>query len=229
MSFKSVILGTSANKNYTHNMSFDNNTTMDFGFLQPLLSQYMLPNSTISVSSKQLVRLAPMPTPSFARMYLQNYARFVKMTDVVPYYESLLSQISFTTPSGVSVKPIQMPVTTNSFLLWNVLCLSACTVYKRVGTSSVEEWQVMNDVDINNNSNRITFNSYLRKRLGFVGSLFSEFGPDFVQVTDFHDGIVPIQSDYIVQLTGDDGKTYLYCFAFSTRAKCLRKQFLGLG
>ena len=188
MSFKSVILGTSANKNYTHNMSFDNNTTMDFGFLQPLLSQYMLPNSTISVSSKQLVRLAPMPTPSFARMYLQNYARFVKMTDVVPYYESLLSQISFTTPSGVSVKPIQMPVTTNSFLLWNVLCLSACTVYKRVGTSSVEEWQVMNDVDINNNSNRITFNSYLRKRLGFVGSLFSEFGPDFVQVTDFHDG-----------------------------------------
>lgn len=85
MSFKSVLLGTSAHKNYTHNMSFDNNTTMDFGFLQPLLSQYMLPNSTIKVNSKQLVRLAPMPTPSFARMYLQNFARFVKMTDVVPY------------------------------------------------------------------------------------------------------------------------------------------------
>lgn len=229
MSFKSVLLGTSANKNYTHDMSFDNNTTMDFGFLQPLLSQYMLPKSTISVSSKQLVRLAPMPTPSFARMYLQNYARFVKMTDVVPYYESLLSQISFTTPSGVSVKPVQMPVTTNSFLLWNVLCLSSCTVYKRVGTSSVDEWQVMNDVNLTNNANRITFNSYLRKRLGFVGSLFSEFGPDFVQVTDFHNGVVPMQSDYIVQLTGDDGKTYLYCFVFSTRAKCLRKQFLGLG
>lgn len=131
MSFKSVLLGTSAHKNYTHNLSFDNNTTMDFGFLQPLLSQYMLPNSTIKVDSKQLVRLAPMPTPSFARMYLQNYARFVKMTDVVPYFESLLSGISFTTSSGSTVKPVRMPVTTNSFLLWFLLTMSRCTVYER--------------------------------------------------------------------------------------------------
>ena len=84
MSFKSIVLGTQ-HKSYTHDMSFDNNTTMEFGVLQPLMSQYMLPQSSIKVNTKQLVRLAPMPTPSFARMYLANFASYVKMTDVVPY------------------------------------------------------------------------------------------------------------------------------------------------
>lgn len=222
MSFKSVLLGTSAHKNYTHNMSFDNNTTMDFGFLQPLLSQYMLPNSTIKVDSKQLVRLAPMPTPSFARMYLQNYARFVKMTDVVPYYESLLSGISFTTPSGVSVKPVQMPVTTNAFLLWNVLCLSACSVYKLVPGSS-KEWtpKVITGGDTG------VFSNYLAIRLGFSNPVLSDFQPDFIQ--DKENMVSPLQADYIVELVGDDENTYLFCFLFSSRAKRLRKQFIGLG
>lgn len=226
MSFKSVLLGTSANKNYTHNMSFDNNTTMDFGFLQPLLSQYMLPKSTISVNSKQLVRLAPMPTPSFARMYLQNYARFVKMTDVVPYYESLLSGISFTTPSGVSVKPTQVPVTTNSFLMWNVLYLSACSVFKKVPrtSDSSEEWTLRivtgkDDVGV--------FSNFLNIHFGFSSPILSNFFLDFI--TDNDNVVKPLQADYIVELTGDDGQTYLYCFLFSARAKRLRKQLIGLG
>lgn len=227
MSFKSVLLGTSANKNYTHNMSFDNNTTMDFGFLQPLLSQYMLPKSTISVSSKQLVRLAPMPTPSFARMYLQNYARFVKMTDVVPYYESLLSGISFTTPSGVSVKPVQMPVTTNSFLLWNVLCLSSCTVYYKIADpSGQDKWHLNDDFDFLKPDVVQRFNGYLKSRLGFDTGVSTNFGPDYVQSDD---AIKPMEADYVVVAQGSDNALYLYCFLFSTRAKRLRKQFIGLG
>lgn len=227
MSFKSVLLGTSAHKNYTHNMSFDNNTTMDFGFLQPLLSQYMLPNSSISVNSKQLVRLAPMPTPSFARMYLQNYARFVKMTDVVPYYESLLSGISFTTPSGVSVKPLQMPVTTNSFLLWNVLCLSSCTVYYKIADpSGQDKWRLNKDVDFLKPDVVQRFNGYLKSRLGFDTGVSTNFGPDYVQSDD---AIKPMEADYVVVAQGSDNALYLYCFLFSTRAKRLRKQFIGLG
>ena len=69
MSFKipSISLGSAAKKRYTRDMSFDNNTTMPFGYCQPLMSQMLLPNSDITVSTKQLVRLAPMPCPSFAR------------------------------------------------------------------------------------------------------------------------------------------------------------------
>lgn len=232
MSFKSVLLGTSANKNYTHNMSFDNNTTMDFGFLQPLLSQYMLPKSTISVNSKQLVRLAPMPTPSFARMYLQNYARFVKMTDVVPYYESLLSGISFTTPSGVSVKPTQVPVTTNSFLLWYLLCLSRVTIYEKNITGLNEyEWV---KVDLGILTSLDTYKNALLNRFKF-SSEFSAASLPFPSVlvgngVDYD--VTPLVSDYIVETDyADDGTdtTYLFCFQFSSRAKRIRKQFLGLG
>lgn len=228
MSFKSVLLGTSAHKNYTHNLSFDNNTTMDFGFLQPLLSQYMLPNSSISVNSKQLVRLAPMPTPSFARMYLQNYARFVKMTDVVPYFESLLSGISFTTPSGVSVKPTQMPVTTNSFLLWNILCLSRCSVYEKYPIGLNEYgWK---HIPLDLTSDISDFRDCLLNRFGFSSSLTLALAPDFAVPSD--SAISPLMSDYIVEVdfaNDTSDTTYLFCFQFSTRAKHLRKQLLGLG
>lgn len=225
MSFKSVLLGTSAHKNYTHNMSFDNNTTMDFGFLQPLLSQYMLPNSSISVNSKQLVRLAPMPTPSFARMYLQNYARFVKMTDVVPYYESLLSQISFTTPSGQSVKPTQMPVTTNSFLLWNLLVLSRCSVYEKYSLGSIGDDFAYKPLDVVG-SLEDRFKYMLQNRFGFVDTDWT-YKPEF---TTAKYSVSPLQSDYTILYSDSESKKdYMFCFQFSARAKRLRKAFLGLG
>lgn len=232
MSFKSVLLGTSAHKNYTHNMSFDNNTTMDFGFLQPLLSQYMLPKSTIHVDSKQLVRLAPMPTPSFARMYLQNYARFVKMTDVVPYYESLLSGISFTTSSGTTVKPVRMPVTTNSFLLWFLLTMSRCTVYERYVLNPNKPpleygWRpikFVNDVHVD------WVRNLLLNRFSFDASLTINRLPTLVSLDDFV--ISPMQADYILQADYvDDTRDgqYMLCFEFSSDAKHIRKQLVGLG
>lgn len=225
MSFKSVLLGTSAHKNYTHNMSFDNNTTMDFGFLQPLLSQYMLPNSSISVNSKQLVRLAPMPTPSFARMYLQNFARFVKMTDVVPYYESLLSGISFTTVSGNSVKPTQMPVTTNSFLLWNLLVLSRCSVYEKYSLDDIGDDFAYKPLDVVGSSVD-KFKYMLQNRFGFVDTDWT-YKPEF---TIAKYSLSPLQSDYTILYSDSESKKdYMFCFQFSTRAKRLRKAFLGLG
>lgn len=232
MSFKSVLLGTSANKNYTHNMSFDNNTTMDFGFLQPLLSQYMLPKSTIKVDSKQLVRLAPMPTPSFARMYLQNYARFVKMTDVVPYYESLLSGISFTTSSGTTVKPVRMPVTTNSFLLWFLLTMSRCTVYERYVLNPNKPpleygWRPIKFV---NTVHVDWVCKLLLNRFSFDASLTVNRLPVLVDTDDFV--ISPMQADYILQADyaddGNDGQ-YMLCFEFSSDVKHIRKQLIGLG
>lgn len=232
MSFKSVLLGTSAHKNYTHNLSFDNNTTMDFGFLQPLLSQYMLPNSTIKVDSKQLVRLAPMPTPSFARMYLQNFARFVKMTDVVPYFESLLSGISFTTSSGSTIKPVRMPVTTNSFLLWFLLTMSRCTVYERYVLNPNNPpleygWRPVKFV---NNVNLNWVRNLLLKRFSFHSSLVLNRLPKLVDTDDFV--ISPLQADYILMANsvgdGRDGN-YMLCFEYSSDSKHIRKQLVGLG
>lgn len=82
-------------KKYTRDLSFDNNTTMDFGFVQPLFCQLLLPDSDFSISAKQLVRLAPMPCPSFARVSLVTKYVFVPWSDICGYYEAMLANMPY--------------------------------------------------------------------------------------------------------------------------------------
>ena len=58
-------------KRYSRDMSFDNNTTYGFGEVQPLLCQYLSPDSDIKIGAKSLVRLSPLKYPSFARVRLE--------------------------------------------------------------------------------------------------------------------------------------------------------------
>lgn len=233
MGFKNIILGTSR-KSYSHNLSFDNNTTMEFGVLQPLLSQYMLPNSTIKVSSKQLVRLAPMPTPSFARMYLANFASFVKMSDVVPYHESLLSKIPFSSANR-TYTPVSMPFTSNKFLQYYLLNNSVYSIY----TKSSGEYILSDDLsDLDTNNDTTTF----KPRRAFLDDIFgsssipvSKFKPVYIGNKifgfdmDFYniDKVTPYSADYQV-FCGPD-KKYLLCFKYSPSALRLRKVLKGLG
>ena len=76
MKIPNIKLGFS-NKRYTHNLSRDCNTTFPFGIVQPILTQYLLPNSDIRVNAKQLVRLAPMPVPSLAFLLGRGCGDFV--------------------------------------------------------------------------------------------------------------------------------------------------------
>ena len=229
MSFKSILLGTSAHKSYTHDMSFDNNTTMDFGVLQPLLSQYMEPNSKISVNTRQLVRLAPMPTPSFARMYLQNYARFVLMTDVVPYFECLLSGIPF---SGITKNftPTEMPYTDNKVLQMHLCLRSDIAVYSRPNNTS--EFTLMNLTD------SITYNAVYLSFVKYFGvSSLSDlvdaasYSDPFASMRFNNDVVTPESSDYIVRTKPSISSSteYLFCIRYSNRARRIRKQLVGLG
>ena len=230
MSFKNIVLGTSR-KSYSHNLSFDNNTTMEFGVLQPLLSQYMLPNSTIKVSSKQLVRLAPMPTPSFARMYLANFASFVKLSDVVPYHESLLSKIPFSSASK-TYTPTSMPFTSNNFLQYYLLNNSYYSLYEKVGDNYVIKDDLL---DIDENSSSTTYPA----RLAFVESVLGtrvnvvKFKPQYLESTFYSDlftdikKITPYSADY--QVFCGTGNKYLFCFKYKASALRLRKVLRGLG
>lgn len=234
MSFKNIILGTSR-KSYSHNLSFDNNTTMEFGVLQPLLSQYMLPNSTIKVSSKQLVRLAPMPTPSFARMYLANFASFVKMSDVVPYHESLLSKIPFSSANR-TFTPASMPFTSNKFLQYYLLNNSVYSLYVKEGDEYVIKTNLSNGDgnnasttyaprrafldDIFGSSNNVNINKF---HPVYIGETVMGFDLDFYNI----DKVTPYSADYQV-FCGPD-KKYLFCFKYSPAALRLRKVLKGLG
>lgn len=234
MSFKNIVLGTSR-KSYSHNLSFDNNTTMEFGVLQPLLSQYMLPKSTIKVSSKQLVRLAPMPTPSFARMYLANFASFVKMSDVVPYHESLLSKIPFSSANR-TFTPTSMPFTSNKFLQYHLLNKSVYSLYVKQGDEYVLKTNL-------SNSDENTASTTYDVRRAFLDDIFGssnnvdikKFKPVYLGETlygvdiDFYniDKVTPYSADY--QVFCGLNKKYLLCFKYSPAALRLRKVLKGLG
>ena len=228
MSFKNIILGTQR-KNYTHDLSFDNNTTMDFGVLQPLMSQYMLPNSRIKVNAKQLVRLAPMPTPSFARMYLANFASFVKMTDVVPYHESLLSKIPFSV-GGHSFLPTMMPFTNNRTLMYFLL-----------QDAFVDYYQITEGTPANHPYVRVTSQSVVNTIVSqFIKDFLpagitssSPLYPKFNWIENPRDGvsvppsISPLSADYTLAFSPSGN--YLICFKFSQSGLRLRKVLLGLG
>lgn len=131
-----ISLGRAAKK-YTHDMSFDNNTTMGFGFMQPLCSQLMYKGDKISLSAKQLVRLAPMPVPSFARIKAINRAFFVPMSDVFPAWDALLAHQTVST-SVMSYIPQKLPRISNRFLAtWLIGCYGYYGLFAQSETTTV--------------------------------------------------------------------------------------------
>lgn len=225
MSFKDIVLGV-RRKNYTHNLSFDNNTTMEFGVLQPLLSQYMEPRSNIKVSAKQLVRLAPMPTPSFARMFLRNYATFVKLTDVVPYHECLLSKLPFSTGSQ-TYTPSKMPFTDCRTLTFFILSMSKYTVWWR-SSSQVYKPVLKNELsNIGSTAQTAFLTQFNIKTQRNANTIVDDFLSNIVPASSVNDlTLSPIASDYTVSV--NDGE-YVFCFQFNTKVNAIRKQFIGLG
>lgn len=229
-----IKVGTAFNKSYTHNMDFDNNTTMDFGTVQPLLCQYLFPRSEVKLNYRQLVRLAPMPTPSFARMYVKNYVRFVNIADVVPYHEALLSAKPFYSGTN-SFIPRYMPFTTNRILQYFLLQRSMYTVYGYKGGNYVRLAQ-NSDVE-KEQYNKILASFYVYMGFGSSGNASSHLRLPERGDSMWHYIEGPVSffdADYIVPIfdfTDLNNTTPIgfICFRYSNKCRRLRKQFVGLG
>lgn len=210
-------------KKYLRNTDFDNNTTMDFGFCQPLFCQFLLPDSNISVSAKQLVRLAPMPVPSFARVSLVNKFVFVPWSDICGYYEAMLSNMPF----NGSVVPTELPYTYNSFLAKCLLLQqfgSVATFYEVDSTvSSPITYKMCSPTDA------LSYASSLQSQWETENSSHSCDMHVLITPAQFRDDAVsPNSADYLVNFTAGD-KSVLAAFRYSTRAKHLRSVLIGLG
>lgn len=230
MSLSSVKLGTAFNKRYSHNLDFDNNTTMDFGSVQPLLCQYLLPKSDVNLNYRQLIRLAPMPTPSFARIFAKNYARFVPMSDVVEYHEAFLSKKPYYSHDR-SFVPAYLPFTENRVLMYMLLQRSQWSVYLAVDGEPTH-YKVYDP----GNNYQPQYNSLMHSFYSYVG--LGSLPKHPLQQSLFKHNLVAIsfeQSDYIVPVYNNPGTTDLsqpdgfVVFRFSDEAKRLRKVFVGLG
>ena len=108
-------------KRYHHRLSFDNNTTFGIGNCQPLFCKFLTPNSKVNINMSQIVRLAPMVVPSFARLKVSNKVCFVPISQIFPAYDAFLSQTPIN--GNHSYTPSSLPCVTNQDLLL-ILCLN---------------------------------------------------------------------------------------------------------
>lgn len=233
MSLGKIKVGTAFSKSYTHNMDFDNNTTMDFGTVQPLLCQYLFPRSDVKLNYRQLVRLAPMPTPSFARLFVKNYVRFVNIAEVVPYHEALLSAKPYFADTK-SFVPRKMPFTSNRMLQYYLLRFSMYTIYG-VNSDNTTYSPLIQGIE----STKEQYNLVLEMFYAYLG--IGSHPKDYMKLREKYDsvhfpslGFVSFFSaDYIVPvyntITGSETPMAFICFKYSNFARRLRKQFVGLG
>lgn len=232
MSLGKIKVGTAFSKSYTHNMDFDNNTTMDFGTVQPLLCQYLFPRSDVKLNYRQLVRLAPMPTPSFARLFVKNYVRFVNIADVVPYHEALLSGKPFFADNR-SFIPRKLPFTCSRLLQYFLLQRSMYTIY---GANSDGSFSllVQDSPGTTEQYNLILSLFYAYLGLGSQPKSYMKLSKSSDSVHFPSLGSVSFfAADYIVPVyntvSGVASPFGFICFKYSNFARNLRKQFVGLG
>ena len=62
----------STGKKYNHDLSFDVSTTSDYGFMQPFLCYECAAQDSVNLNFAQIVRLNPMPKPTFGQFYPQS-------------------------------------------------------------------------------------------------------------------------------------------------------------
>ena len=109
---------------YTNKFTFDNNTTLGIGNVQPLFCKQIAGGSKVSVNFGQLTRLSPLVVPSFARLKQRNDFVFVPMSMVMPSFDAFLSH---TMVSGTSrgYIPDSVPCITNQALFLSLVSHSA--------------------------------------------------------------------------------------------------------
>ena len=125
-------------KRYTNNFSFDNNTTLGIGNVQPLFCKSVVPGSKLSIGYSQLTRLSPLVVPTFARLKQRNDFCFVPMSMVMPSYDAFLSNSVIYGSKG-SYIPRSLPCITNQALFCSLL-----RNYSDVGVfdTSTSKWQL---------------------------------------------------------------------------------------
>ena len=217
--FSKVNLGIST-KRYTHDMSFDNNTTLSFGVCQPLFCQLLNDKDKLAGNIRQLVRLAPLPVPSFGRMRLVNKLRFVQMTDICPYYEAMLSG-AYVNTSDLNYLPQEVLTSQVDILTMLVLQYSVIDYFKVDSSSSTTRYVYQN----------INLPSVLKEAQQKIYDAINNTG-DFLpiipgpkpHVGNVDTAISPDSADYLIS----DADSFV-CFRLTERGRRLRNVLIGLG
>lgn len=200
-------------KKFTHHIPFDNNTTMQFGVIQPLFHQFLNANDRLSSDVRQLVRLAPLPVPTFGRMHLENNFKFVKMSDIYPAYEAYISH-KFVNSSHSQYVPNELPFVTPALLCLWLLKYSVYSTYKRNSDGNYAITSLPSDV-------QTLIPTLFEPHTGKVSYDMQNFF-----TAQSLANVSPDGADYIIYSSDEQ---FIYCFRFTNAARRLRSILVGLG
>lgn len=227
-----IKIGQSAST-YKHDVGCDIHSTLNFKFVQPT---YMLPmdgGNKINLRLRQLVRLAPLPVPSFARMRVENRGYFIPAVDVMPAFEAMRTHVQVNTSVSQYI-PITVTTVSPKFLLMYLLCnhsIMACFTQqsgqvnatswtvKRFevatsGTGSIDNcWSVF--VDSLSKPSKYSYSNFHANKV-IADNQLSIDGADFVYI------------DRTLS-NGNSGHPDTFAFKLTPKGKALFSVFSGLG
>lgn len=227
-----IKIGQSASS-YKHDVGCDIHSTLNFKFVQPT---YMLPmdgGNKINLRLRQLVRLAPLPVPSFARMRVENRGYFIPAVDVMPAFEAMRSHVQVNTSVSQYI-PTTVTTVSPKFLLMYLLCnhsIMACFT-QHSGEINATAWTVTRYTVAASGSNSIN-----ACWSAFVDSLNK---PSLYGFSNFHtnkviaDNQLSIDGADFVYIdrtlsNGTSGLPDTFAFKLTPKGKALFSIFSGLG
>ena len=99
---KKINIKNSGFKRSRFNWSHDVNTTHTWGEIQPTQCKLLIPGSKTTMSTQDLIRLAPMVAPTFGRVKYKTFSQFVALSEIFPNWDAFMAQEPVTKSGGTS-------------------------------------------------------------------------------------------------------------------------------
>ena len=219
-----ITIGTGQQKQALFNLSQTNNTTATWGHFQPIFSREMKKDDSISIDEVDVIRLAPMPQPTFAKgVKYKKYGMFVPYEDVYKPFANLLSQQPYAPAEGERYIPNKVPFMKVSDL--TNLVITTCGYFEgfKKLNQLPSDTNVIQDYDIANVNSKLA-------------TLFTEpwlnniTNDQLVKVEDERQfGIGDYDFAWRVKTSLADNQLYYIVCRLSPQGRNIRKILLGLG
>lgn len=221
MKIGEILLGR-VNKRYTHDMSANNSTSMNFGGVQPLYCTYVHKGSDVKINMRQLLRPAPMVSPTFGRVQAHTVTRFVAMKDIYPAFDALLAHKAI--QGNEQYIPNTEPLVRNCDIV-TVLLFNFCSFdyYQKNDSTHKYELKLQSE---------LPSSSLFRDVLNLFIPTISVFTPEFIydtlhpkmSTTLTTSSLTPQSSDFVF-VKGN----FMMLFRLNDEGKNIYKILTGLG
>lgn len=187
------------------NLDHDYNTTLTFGETQPSFVREMIPGSKLEIKSNSLVRLAPMPAPTFGRMKIENRSHFIPLSSLVKHFQDSFLTQTIVSEGSKTFKVETLPHIQLARLCWYILTGAKCTIYKTAALDESYRGQTVKGFNVSDNTSKAALETlisslqtshYLTANQATTPPI-GEYGENFLQIVperlfNLDDGLSPL-------------------------------------